>query len=212
MYRIFFVLVFAFILGISGCSFLNLFQGNFQTNDWEIEGIFVRDKVYLSPEWLVLESKNRLYDRSEDLQESQEDFSSESKESEVSKNSAKKDLHADLKGHIDMDAKDFEQLARMNYSSVWSFDPKQKKIFGNTGCNQFSASYSWRDADRIVIYDVTTTRKVCSPSSVMAFELNLVEGISGVFFVEKTSKDFMILKGEHVKVYLNAKKDSVRNN
>ncbi len=183
-----FVLVGVFL---GGCWIFNVFQGSFGAKDWEIQKIVVEDKTYLGLEDLRVYAKDRL----QNIQQNQEELFQEegSQEKDSSKDSSEESLK-ELKEEL-------EELAASEGRSTWSFDAKQKKIYGVAACNQFSANYTWKDADRISIYDVIFTRKLCSPSQSMTFELNLSRNMKGIFFVQKNG-DEMVLKGENTQIYL----------
>ncbi len=178
---------FLLIFVLSGCTVFNIFQGSFGQEDWEIEKIVLEDKEMLALRKMRELALQKLQD--ENMQEMSESSSQEYDEDENSQ----------------QNLQDLQELAQTKENSTFRFDTKQNKIFGMAGCNNFSADYAWKDADNIEIYEVNITRKLCSPSSLMDFEIAFTRKLKGIFFVEKKGKDLMILKNKEMQIYLKSK-------
>lgn len=196
------ILSFLFAVLFSGCSVLNIFQGSFNGKDWEIEKIVVQGKEYDALRVMkdkalaVLKTKNEAIKTQEEGEEAQSLV--EGGEQDL------QSLIEDEKQE-ELSLNDLQELAQLDEISTLSFDTEQNKIYGNAGCNNFSADYVWKDADNIEIYEVNITRKLCTPSLVMTFELRFARNLKGVFFVEKQDKTSMVLKNKKVQIYLKSK-------
>ncbi|ANV98376.1 hypothetical protein BBW65_06010 [Helicobacter enhydrae] len=84
------------------------------------------------------------------------------------------------------------------------FDTQELKIYGNTGCNSFSATYSWVKDEKkektIEIRDASLTRKLCS-EEIMTFEQKLMEEFDGEFAINEDG-DNMVLTKEQLTIHL----------
>ncbi|RDU74101.1 hypothetical protein CQA57_03145 [Helicobacter anseris] len=195
---------------LTGCSILNIFQGSFAQDDWEIEKIVVKNKEYLA----LGELKELALQK---LQQQQKNTMEENQEAQQDENNTSEgnlqdfDTQGSLLQQSDEQEtkedtlQDLQELAQIDEVSTLRFDTKQSKIFGVAACNNFSADYSWKDADNIEIYEVNITRKLCSPSQVMGFELRFARNLKNIFFVEKKGKTAMILKNKDVQIFLKAR-------
>ena len=97
------------------------------------------------------------------------------------------------------EAKDFEQTPSMR------FDTEELKVYGNTGCNTFFATYVWlKDKDdTIEMRNSGMTRKLCASPEAMKFEQKLMEEFDGEFIViEEENK--LTLKKETLIINLEA--------
>ncbi len=200
MRKISFVFISLFLaICLIGCSFFNLFQGSFDAKDWEIEKIVIKDKTYLALGALREDALTKLNDPNYDFgqnKQTDEDLGFEDRDEDEGRESRQ----------------DLEELAQSDEISTWSFDIKQNKIYGMAACNQFSANYVWKDADRINVYDPIFTRKLCSLPKTMVFELRLSQNLSGTYFVQKQGKSAMILKGDKIQIYLKKNENPQSDN
>ena len=190
------------LVGLSGCAFFsNIFQGSFDANNWEIQKVVIDGKEYLGVN--ELRKKAIL-----DLEKAKSaELSSDENESDTQRIDNVLDTN-DKKPTIE----DLQELAQNTENSTLSFDVTQNKIYGVGTCNQFSANYTWKDADRISVYEVSFTRKLCSPHELMDFEINLSKKFEGIYFVQKIDKNSMILKGKGVEIYLKRYENSDSKN
>lgn len=61
-----------------------------------------------------------------------------------------------------------------------SFDIEQKRLFGNTGCNNYAANFEIRQ-HIIAINNHSTIRKICESQKAMIFEFEFLRTIEGKF-------------------------------
>lgn len=199
MYRIGCVLITLLLaINFSGCSFFYLFQGSFDAQDWEIEKIVLNDGTYLGLSGLRQEARAKLEDLDTYSNQQDSDQKENTKEDEAEESQEADGGEKDHKESIG----DLEELSRSQDVSTWSFDAKQNRIYGVAACNQFSADYVWKDADRINIYNPMFTRRLCSLPKTMIFELRLSQNLVGTYFVQKQGKNAMILKSDKMQIYL----------
>lgn len=197
MHRIGFIFIVLSLLTLAGCSFFNLFQGSFDAKEWEIEKIVIGDKTYLALGALREDARTKLNDPDYDFAQNKQ---------------ADGDLGFEDEDESKESRQDLEELAQSDGISTWSFDTKQNKIYGMAACNQFSANYVWKDADRINIYELIFTRKLCSLPKTMIFELRLSQNLNGTYFVQKKGKNAMILKGDNAQIYLKKNENAQSTN
>lgn len=74
------------------------------------------------------------------------------------------------------------------------FDTTELKLYGNTGCNSFFASYVWVNDDKIEMRNSGMTRKICQFENAMKFEQKLMEEFDGEFEVIKESNGIELKK------------------
>lgn len=205
MVRLFFSCI-AIVL-LAGCSFFNIFQGSFSQDSWEIQKIVIRGKEYLGVGELKTLALQKLQEKSstqdENIENNQDNGEEDLQDSDSVIDEVVPQDEKEKKNEETLE--DLQELAQAEDISTLTFDTKQNKIFGVAACNNFSADYSWKDADNIEIYEVNITRKLCNPSQIMAFEIHFAGNLKNIFFVEKKGKDSMILKNKDVQIYLKAK-------
>ncbi|MCE3038354.1 META domain-containing protein [Helicobacter anatolicus] len=197
-----------FVVIFSGCSLLNIFQGNFDRNEWELEKIVVENKEYKGLRGMknkALEMLNTKDSENKDLNVLDTKEEQQEKKSSLKGEKFDDESFAPYEGQTPIGVGELQELAQNDNISTWSFDPTQNKIYGIAGCNHYSADYTWRDADNIEIYGVNVTRKLCTPFVVMNFEIRFSRLLKGVFFVEKKGKNAMILRNQDVMIYLKSK-------
>ncbi|WP_104697854.1 MULTISPECIES: META domain-containing protein [unclassified Helicobacter] len=198
--RLFFYFLATFFL--AGCSFFNIFQGSFSQDNWEIQKIVIHGQEYLGVGGLRELALQKLQEEGDSQgmhAESNQD--GENTQDFIDEMTPQDDMEKNSEGTLE----DLQELAQTKEVSTLTFNTSQNKIFGVAACNNFSADYSWKDADNIEIYEVNITRKLCSPSQVMTFELRFAGILKNIFFVEKKGKDSMILKNKDVQIYLKAR-------
>lgn len=100
-------------------------------------------------------------------------------------------------GNVLYEPKEYDEVPNMR------FDTKELKLYGNTGCNLFFASYVWVSDDKIEMRNSGMTRKMCQFESAMQFELKLMEEFDGEFAVIKEG-DEIKLKKENLLINLSA--------
>ncbi|WP_051420685.1 META domain-containing protein [Helicobacter pametensis] len=81
------------------------------------------------------------------------------------------------------------------------FDTQELKLYGNTGCNAFFATYVWLDDQKLEMRNSGMTRKMCSEEAIR-FEQKLMEEFDGDFEVHKEGKN-LILKRENLQITLS---------
>lgn len=208
--------VFSFILVamfLAGCSLLNVFDGNIPQNNWKIQKIIVGGKEYLSPQALKLkeeaqkDSQDNFNNSSTQDQDTQEDESVDNTDVASSEqNTLLRDGDATPNSE---DAKDKDspssqdEFTSLNEVSTMTFDPSQHRIYGTAACNNYFASYAWKDDDHIEIGNSGITRKLCSPDELMSFEFRFMRDFNGLFTITK-NKTSMILDNGKMQIYLQA--------
>ena len=196
---------------LAGCSVFNIFQGSFAQEKWEIQKIVIKDKEFVALGELKKQALQTLQHQNQEIGENREQTTASEGEEEAAEYYKEDELsNYGLDSEETQEEKpdslqDLQELAQLEGISTFDFDVKQNKIFGVAGCNNFSADYAWKDADNIEIYDVNITRKLCTPSRVMVFEMRFARNLKNIFFVEKKGKDEMILKSKDVQIYLKAR-------
>lgn len=90
---------------------------------------------------------------------------------------------------------DYEQVPSMR------FDTTELKLYGNTGCNAFFASYVWINDQKIEMRNSGMTRKMCQSKESMQFEQKLMEEFDGEFEVVEEEHG-LIIKKEGLKIVL----------
>lgn len=91
--------------------------------------------------------------------------------------------------------RDFEETPSMR------FDAKDLKLYGNTGCNSFFASYAWLDDKRLEMRGSGMTRKMCQSEELMKFEQKLMEEFDGEFEVIEKDQN-LTFKKENLEIHL----------
>lgn len=81
------------------------------------------------------------------------------------------------------------------------FDIKELKLYGNTGCNAFFASYTWINDKKIEMRNSGLTRKICQSEEAMKFEQKLMEEFDGDFEVTEREEE-LILRKENLQITL----------
>lgn len=201
---------------LSGCSWLNVFDGNIPQNNWRIQKIIVGGKEYLSPQALKLKEEAQK-DSADNVnnsstEEDTQDQNTQAQESADSIDAASSEqntlLHdvdtpsndGDVKQSNDSSDDEFTSL---NEVSTMTFDPSQHRIYGIAACNNYFASYAWKDDDHIEIGNSGITRKLCSPDELMSFEFRFMRDFNGLFTITK-NKTSMILDNGKMQIYLQA--------
>lgn len=201
---------------LSGCSWLNVFDGNIPQNNWRIQKIIVGGKEYLSPQALKLkeEAEKNSADNvnNSSTEEDTQDQNTQAQGSADSIDAASSEqntlLHdvdtpsndGDVKQSNDSSDDEFTSL---NEVSTMTFDPSQHRIYGIAACNNYFASYAWKDDDHIEIGNSGITRKLCSPDELMSFEFRFMRDFNGLFTITK-NKTSMILDNGKMQIYLQA--------
>ncbi|PAF46208.1 hypothetical protein BKH46_08495 [Helicobacter sp. 12S02634-8] len=90
---------------------------------------------------------------------------------------------------------DLKEIATMN------FDPSEHRIYGVTGCNNYFASYAWKDSDHLEVGNTGMTRKLCEPDTLMSFEFRLMRNFNGIFSVKRNGTS-MVLDNGKMQIYL----------
>lgn len=208
--------VFSFILVamfLAGCSLLNVFDGNIPQNNWKIQKIIVGGKEYLSPQALKLkeeaqkDSQDNFNNSSTQDQDTQEDESVDN--TDVASSEQNTLLRDGDTTPNSEDAKDKDspssqdEFTSLNEVSTMTFDPSQHRIYGTAACNNYFASYAWKDDDHIEIGNSGITRKLCSPDELMSFEFRFMRDFNGLFTITK-NKTSMILDNGKMQIYLQA--------
>lgn len=208
--------VFSFILVamfLAGCSLLNVFDGNIPQNNWKIQKIIVGGKEYLSPQALKLkeeaqkDSQDNFNNSSTQDQDTQEDESvdntdvASSEQNTLLRDGDTTPNSGDAKDKDSPSSQD--EFTSLNEVSTMTFDPSQHRIYGTAACNNYFASYAWKDDDHIEIGNSGITRKLCSPDELMSFEFRFMRDFNGLFTITK-NKTSMILDNGKMQIYLQA--------
>lgn len=208
--------VFSFILVamfLAGCSLLNVFDGNIPQNNWKIQKIIVGGKEYLSPQALKLkeeaqkDSQDNFNNSSTQDQDTQEDESvdntdvASSEQNTLLRDGDTTPNSEDTKDKDSPSSQD--EFTSLNEVSTMTFDPSQHRIYGTAACNNYFASYAWKDDDHIEIGNSGITRKLCSPDELMSFEFRFMRDFNGLFTITK-NKTSMILDNGKMQIYLQA--------
>lgn len=198
---------------LAGCSLLNVFDGNISQNNWKIQKIIVGGKEYLSPQALKLkeeaqkDSQDNIDNSSAQNQDTEEEESVDDTDDAPSEqNTLLHDTDApsvdeDVKQNNDSSTQD--EFTSLNEVSTMTFDPSQHRIYGTAACNNYFASYAWKDDDHIEIGNSGITRKLCSPDELMSFEFRFMRDFNGLFTITK-NKTSMILDNGKMQIYLQA--------
>lgn len=205
------------VMFLTGCSLLNVFDGNISQNNWRIQKIVVGGKEYLSPQALKLkeeaqkDSKDNLKNsptQAQDDEEEDEDVDNADMASSE-QNTLLHDTDASSSDDVnDEDTKENnpsaqDEFTSLNEVSTMTFDPSQHRIYGIAACNNYFASYAWKDDDHIEIGNSGITRKLCSPDELMSFEFRFMRDFNGLFTITK-NKTSMILDNGKMQIYLQA--------
>lgn len=200
---------------LAGCSLLNVFDGNIPQNNWRIQKIIVGGKEYLSPQALKLkEEAQKDKDSQDNLNNpSTQDQATDGDEGVDTTDEASSEQNTLLNGaDIASNDEDIKQnntsstqdeFTSLNEVSTMTFDPSQHRIYGTAACNNYFASYAWKDDDHIEIGNSGITRKLCSPDELMSFEFRFMRDFNGLFTITK-NKTSMILDNGKMQIYLQA--------
>lgn len=201
---------------LSGCSWLNVFDGNIPQNNWRIQKIIVGGKEYLSPQALKLKEEAQK-DSADNVNNSstEEDTQDQNTQAQGSADSidAASSEQNTLLHDVDTPSNDWDvkqsndssddEFTSLNEVSTMTFDPSQHRIYGIAACNNYFASYAWKDDDHIEIGNSGITRKLCSPDELMSFEFRFMRDFNGLFTITK-NKTSMILDNGKMQIYLQA--------
>ncbi len=73
------------------------------------------------------------------------------------------------------------------------FDPKQKRVYGNNGCNIINASYSYNPADSTLTFgNVASTMMACGMTGITDMEINAALGASRYYTWRLNGDDYFI--------------------
>lgn len=198
---------------LTGCSLLNVFDGNIPQNNWRIQKIIVGGKEYLSPQALKLkeeaqkDSQDDISNSSAQDEDVQEEESADnadvvpSEQNTLLHDTDAPSVDEDVKRNNDSSTQD--EFTSLNEVSTMTFDPSQHRIYGTAACNNYFASYAWKDDDHIEIGNSGITRKLCSPDELMSFEFRFMRDFNGLFTITK-NKTSMILDNGKMQIYLQA--------
>lgn len=75
-----------------------------------------------------------------------------------------------------------ERAFRIQKGALLTFDATQHRIFGNTGCNNYAATFEFREKN-IFISRKTYTRKLCQDEELMYFEFEFLRNLEGEFTI-----------------------------
>lgn len=176
-------LVFSVVF-LSGCSIWGLFDGKFSRLSWQIEKIVVEGKEYLSPQILKAEA-----------------IESQAQDAQVSRNLDNTALPADSQDKTLSPNSSENDMSNLQAVATMEFDQVQHRIYGIASCNNYFASYAWKDNKHIEISSAGITRKLCNPDELMNFEFQMMRHFEGVFELTK-EKNSMILDNGKIKIYL----------
>lgn len=127
----------------------------------------------------------------------------EASNDDSSSNGASNNTSSDDSDDNATDATNQNEFTSLNEISTMTFDPSEHRIYGIAACNNYFASYAWKDDDHIEIANSGITRKLCSPDELMSFEFQFMRGFSGTFAITK-NKTSMILDNGKMQIYLQA--------
>lgn len=99
-------------------------------------------------------------------------------------------------GEVTYLAKDYGVIPTMR------FDVDELKMYGNTGCNAFFASYEWLNNSVIEMRGSGMTRKMCTKEAGV-FEQKLMEEFDGDFEVKEEEKKLVLIR-DNLIIYLEA--------
>ncbi|WP_066388781.1 META domain-containing protein [Helicobacter himalayensis] len=75
-----------------------------------------------------------------------------------------------------------ERAFRIQKGALLTFDIAQHRIFGNTGCNNYAATFEFGEKN-ISISRKTYTRKLCHDEELMYFEFEFLRNLEGEFII-----------------------------
>lgn len=169
---------------LGACSIWGLFDGKFSRSSWQIEKIVVEGKEYLSPQILKAEA-----------------IGSQTQDAQVSRDLDNTALPADSQDKTSFQNPSENDMSNLQAVSTMEFDQVQHRIYGIASCNNYFASYTWKDNKHIEISSTGITRKLCNPDELMSFEFQMMRHFEGVFKLTK-EKNSMILDNGKIKIYL----------
>lgn len=195
-----FLLANVLVLG-SGCSLFEYIQrkatqGNINGDNWYVQKIVIDNKeTFYAPQVLAANAKQNLAE-----QKSLPQKMSEEKETiEELRNLSQAQLDAMSliyeKAHL-------KEIAQIDEVATLNFDTTQGRISGQSGCGSYFSSYVWSDREHIELSNGGSTRKLCSPSEIVRFEFRFIRELEGSFKVIQKSKDYLILEGKEMAIYL----------
>ncbi|PAF48226.1 hypothetical protein BKH41_05800 [Helicobacter sp. 12S02232-10] len=194
-----FVLLALGVIFLSGCSIWNILEGKISRTDWEIQKIVVDGKEYLSPQMLKAQAIQDLETKEEKVTEEDKDQSASNEDlskDRISENTALPKSSEDPKKQTPD-----EEFLNIKEVATMVFDQSQHRIYGIAGCNNYFASYTWKDSQHLEIANSGMTRKLCHPDELMSFELRLMRNFNGLFNV-KREKSSMVLDNGKMQIYL----------
>ncbi|PAF53217.1 hypothetical protein BKH42_07125 [Helicobacter sp. 13S00482-2] len=199
----------------TSCSLFNAFDGNISQNNWKIQKIIVGGKEYLSPQSLKAETTKNSQ-ASQEIEQNNSDGMSNEDDTANALSSGQNTLlsDSDINATDDMqnDSDNIKQtkpslvegeFTSLNEISTMTFDPSQHRIYGLAACNNYFASYAWKDDDHIEVGNTGITRKLCNPDELMSFEFRFMRDFNGLFTITR-NKSSMILDNGKMQIYLQA--------
>lgn len=203
-------LITLFALLISGCASLNIFSGNFPKDTYEIEKIIIFAKApttlsdsSLNPDSLDKITQSTAQDATNSLINTRT-ISLDSKEY-LGLRQLREKYEGMLKFKRDEDDfRAFEILSSLPAYSSITFTQAQGRISGSLACNRFSATYTWKDGDNIIVDDISFLRKFCDLQELVDLEYIFNKFFTGDFLVIREKSEKMILRSKNMDIYLRA--------
>lgn len=197
-----FLLASVLVLG-SGCSLFEYIQrkatqGNINGDNWYVQKIVIDNKeTFYAPQVLAANAKQNL---AEQEQKSLPQKMLEAKEAmEELRNLSQAQLDA---MSLIYEKARLKEIAQIDEVATLNFDTTQGRISGQSGCGSYFSSYVWSDKEHIELSNGGSTRKLCSPSEIVRFEFRFIRELEGSFKVIQKSKDYLILEGKEMTIYL----------
>lgn len=195
-----FLLANVLVLG-SGCSLFEYIQrkatqGNINGDNWYVQKIVIDNKeTFYAPQVLAANAKQNLAEQKSLPQTMPE----EKETTEELRNLSQAQLDAMSLIYEKARAK---EIAQIDEVATLNFDTTQGRISGQSGCGSYFSSYVWSDREHIELSNGSSTRKLCSPSEIVRFEFRFIRDLEGSFKVIQKSKDYLILEGKEMTIYL----------
>ncbi|PAF44430.1 META domain-containing protein [Helicobacter sp. 11S02596-1] len=219
--RIIFLALGVVLLG--GCSIWSIFEGKIARTDWQIQKIVVDGKEYLSPQALKAQAIQDMQAK-QDKQTKEDGLNQENTPTDslgsdlnnsdlnnsdlnnVAENTALPESQEESQNSMQATPESEKQTSEEDFLNISEtatmiFDQSQHRIYGIAGCNNYFASYTWKDSDHLEIGNAGMTRKLCHPDALMSFEFRLMRNFSGLFDV-KRDKNSMVLDNGKMQIYL----------
>ena len=195
-----FLLANVLVLG-SGCSLFEYIQrkatqGNINGDNWYVQKIVIDNKeTFYAPQVLAANAKQNIAE-----QNSMPQKMLEAKETIEELRNLSQAQFDDMsliyeKAHL-------KEIAQIDEVATLNFDTTQGRISGQSGCGSYFSSYVWSDREHIELSNGGSTRKLCSPSEIVRFEFRFIRELEGSFKVIQKSKDYLILEGKEMTIYL----------